>query len=277
MKKDSNRISMKQKKYITLCVTALALSLTSVQAQEMVAGWDFSQYSGDGFNTLSNPPTLPFTETLNANYSDRDPNGIGLESVPFGTLHYDGLFGSTDVDPDGTTDDIWPSNGDLSSNTSVGRELFDPSNGAISLFEGAQENNFKLKFLSTTALSIVFVADTTSIATSFTDWSVSFAGLDLTAGDSSAANIDVSFSTDGVNYGAAQTFNLTGVDTAFSTGAIADVTQTAYFKFDFGGTDLGIDNVGITGTAVPEPSAFAALAGALALGFVAVRRRRIAA
>jgi len=268
---------MNQKKYITLGVAAFTLSFASVQAQEMVAGWDFSQYSGDGFNTLSNPPALPFTETLNANYSDRDPNGVGLESGAFGTLHYDGSFGSTDVNPDGSTDEIWPSSGNLSSNTSVGTKLFDSSNSAISQGEGAQENNLALKLLSTTAVSIVFLADTTTIATSFTDWSVSFAGLDLTAGDSSPANIDVSFSTDGVNYGATTTFNLTGVDSAFSTGTFADATQTAYFKFDFGGTDLGIDNVGITGTVVPEPSSFAALVGALALGFAAVRRRRVAA
>jgi len=265
---------MNQKKYITLGVTALALSFASAQAQEMVAGWDFSQYAGTTVNSVDG---ATFTETLNANYSDRDPNGVGLESAAFGTLHYDGSFGSTNVNPDGTSDEIWPQTGNLSSNTNVGTKLFDPANSGVSQGEGAQQFNNSLKLLSTDALSIVFTADTTSIATSFTDWSISFAGLDLTAGDASPANIDVSFSTDGVNYGAATTFNLTGVDSAFSTGTFADATQTAFFKFDFGGTDLGIDNVGITGTVVPEPSSFAALAGALALGFAAVRRRRIAA
>jgi hypothetical protein len=34
------------------------------------------------------------------------------------------------------------------------------------------------------------------------------------------------------------------------------------------------DNFAITGTAVPEPSAFAAIAGVLAIGFAALRRRR---
>jgi hypothetical protein len=34
------------------------------------------------------------------------------------------------------------------------------------------------------------------------------------------------------------------------------------------------DNFAITGTVVPEPSSFAAIAGVLALGFVALRRRR---
>lgn len=34
------------------------------------------------------------------------------------------------------------------------------------------------------------------------------------------------------------------------------------------------DNFAITGSVVPEPSSFAAIAGALALGFVAIRRRR---
>ncbi len=270
---------MNQKKYITLGVAAFALSIASAQAQEMVAGWDFSQYAGTSVNSLDG---ATFTETLNANYSDRDlggiASGLGLEAGAFGTLHYDGAFGSTNVDPDGNTDEIWPSSGNLSSNTNVGLKLFDHSNSAVSVQEGAQQFNDRLKVLSQTAVSLVFAADTTSIATSFTDWSVSFAGLDLTPGDSSPTNIDVSFSTDGVNYGAAQTFNLTSVDSAFSTSAFADVTQNAYFKFDFGGAALAIDNVGITATeAVPEPSAFAALAGALALGFVAIRRRRVAA
>lgn len=265
---------MNQKKYITLGVAAFALSLASAQAQEMVAGWDFSQYAGDSVNSIDG---ATFTETLNANYSDRDSNGVGLEAGAFGTLHYDGAFGSTNVNPDGTSDEIWPSSGNLSSNTNVGTKLFDSANSQVSANEGAQQFNLALKLLTQDAMSVVFAADTTSISTSFTDWSVSFAGLDLTAGDASPANVDVSFSSDGVNYGATTTFNLTGIDSAFSTGTFADATQTAFFKFDFGGTDLAVDNVGITGTVVPEPSAFAAIAGALALGAVAVRRRRNAA
>lgn len=44
---------------------------------------------------------------------------------------------------------------------------------------------------------------------------------------------------------------------------------------DFTGTDNAVlDNFQVTGTAVPEPSTFAALAGLVALGFAATRRRK---
>ena len=260
-----------------LKTTSIALlactAFTAAQAQQMVAGWDFSQYSGDGLNILSNPPALPFTETLTSNYSDLDPNGVGIESTAFGSLYYDGQFGSTNVDPDGSSDEILPTSGNLASNTSVGIAQFANASGQISLSEGAQNNNNNLSFLSKSAVSIVFEADTSTV-NSFTDWSISFAGLDFNTGDIAPATIDVSFSTDGSTYGSATTFNLTGVDSAFSTSTFASSSTAAYFKFDFGGTDLRIDNVGISGTVVPEPSSFAAIAGALALAFVGARRRK---
>jgi hypothetical protein len=64
------------------------------------------------------------------------------------------------------------------------------------------------------------------------------------------------------------TFTVTTVDLgAFDGLALAsyDFTPAA---------DATYDNFAITGTAVPEPSAFAAIAGVLAIGFAALRRRR---
>lgn len=40
------------------------------------------------------------------------------------------------------------------------------------------------------------------------------------------------------------------------------------------GSNIGFDNVGVVGGAIPEPSSFAILAGLASLGFVASRRRR---
>jgi hypothetical protein len=64
-----------------------------------------------------------------------------------------------------------------------------------------------------------------------------------------------------------------------STVSIA-ASSTIEFRF-FGdsqstslGRDLAIDDINLTATAIPEPSAFAALAGLGALGLVVARRRR---
>ena len=56
--------------------------------------------------------------------------------------------------------------------------------------------------------------------------------------------------------------------------ALDDQSFAAVRLDDFEDNDaMSIDNVLVTGTAVPEPSSFAALAGLLTLGFVAMRRR----
>jgi hypothetical protein len=64
------------------------------------------------------------------------------------------------------------------------------------------------------------------------------------------------------------TFTVTTVDLGESDGV-------ALANYDFTpAAGASYDNFAITGTAVPEPSAFAAIAGVLAIGFAALRRRR---
>jgi hypothetical protein len=60
-----------------------------------------------------------------------------------------------------------------------------------------------------------------------------------------------------------------------STLAGLSNAQVGFSFANFTGTDNAVmDNIQVTGTVVPEPSAFAAIFGALALGFTAIRRRR---
>ena len=78
---------------ISLALSAFVASSSSAQAS-LVAGWDFSQYAGDGFMSIDGGGS--FTNTLPANYSDLDPTfGAGFESGAFGTMFADGQFGST--------------------------------------------------------------------------------------------------------------------------------------------------------------------------------------
>src|SRR5215510_2262379 len=86
-------------------IAVSVLVAASVQAREVVAGWDFSQYQGAGELILS--PGGGVMNTLSANYSDYDLTfNAGSASAPFGTLFFNGANGST-----ATTTDFLPTAG----------------------------------------------------------------------------------------------------------------------------------------------------------------------
>jgi len=67
---------------IPLALAALVAGPSAAQSS-LVAGWDFSQYAGDGFMSIDGGSS--FTNTLPANYSDLDPTfGAGFDSSAFG-------------------------------------------------------------------------------------------------------------------------------------------------------------------------------------------------
>lgn len=114
--------------------------------------------------------------------------------------------------------------------------------------------------------------------------------------NTAAASISFFYSTDGTNWTAATA----GDSGALSTGAssygfstlISTHTQSVtlsslnlssgsdiYFRWNFNTTGsnsqgLGLDNFSITASAIPEPSTYAAILGALSFGYILVRRRR---
>jgi len=89
-------------------------------------------------------------------------------------------------------------------------------------------------------------------------FTLSFSGTNLT-------NLELSFafaSNQGESF-SVQTVDLSGFD------------GDALVNYQFTPAASGVyDNFAVTGTVVPEPSAYAAILGALALGFVATRRRK---
>lgn len=245
----------------------------------MVAGWDFSQYLAAGLLTIDgvNPAT-----TLDANYSNLDPTfNAGAESAAFGTLYYDGQFGSSAIAVDGSgTEDVVPSQGSLTANLDepVDRSADSPLNVdavpfdsfAVLIAEGQQFANL----LGMTAqiqgpVSLVFLADLSSVPETGSDWSVSFGGKTL----SGTTPVEIEFSTNGSTYSSAGSVNLDTTDKRYSVNLSPTPSEQAFvrFHFDPAANELPIiDNVAIN---VPEPRAAAQLFAALVGLLVCARRR----
>jgi hypothetical protein len=251
-------------------ITVVA-ALTGPARAEMIAGWDFSQWFGDG---LLSTDGEAFTDTLDANYSDLDPTfGAGAESAAFGTLYLNGQFGSTNVGAGSGSEPFLPTAavpGSLTSNLGAPGGVDFESFGVL-LSEGQTFQN-ALAMTASSVVSVVFQADLSSIGSAGGDWSVSFGGQTF----SGTAVVGVDFSTNGINYTPFGTFDLTTIDTPFSRTLGSDVIGTAFVRFNFaaGAGQPIIDNVAISATVIPEPaSALLCGLGMLGLG-VASRRRR---
>jgi hypothetical protein len=254
-------------------IASLAASAVAGSAQAtMIAGWDFSQYFGDGLLSVDG---ATFTDTLDANYSDLDPtNNAGAESAAFGTLYLNGQFGSTAVPVGSGTEQILPADlpGSLVSNLNA------PLGGAGQPFDSltilaseGQPFTNTLAMIANAALSIVFEADLTSVAPFGTDWSISFGGKTSSGGSS----VGVEFSTDGVAYSPFGAVNLTTTDTLFSVNLGAAGTDRAFVRLSFnpaGNQQPIIDNVAVNATLVPEPTT--ALLCSLGLIGLAISGRR---
>jgi hypothetical protein len=264
---------------IATSLTALALvALVGSSAQAtMIAGWDFSQYAGDGFMSIDGGST--FANTLDANYSDLDPTlGAGAESAAFGTMYVDGQFGSTNV-PVGTgNEQFLPSaalSGSLASNLDApgGVSDFDSFNTLLSEGQLSAES---LAMIAAAESIVVFEADLGSVPVIGSNWSISF-GARTFAG---ASTVGIAFSSDGVSFTNLAPLTLTTVDTLFTVSLGTAATNNAYVRLSFDPAGINqplIDNVAINASlAVPEPST--AVFGALGLiGLVIVGRRRNAA
>jgi len=255
------------KRFLMTSIVAAALAASPAHAA-LIAGWDFSQYYSDGQLSTDG---ASYSTQLSANYSELDPNGSGAESAAFGTLHYDGANGSTAIDP---VSQLIPFAGSLVSNLNAA-----PPSGfdVDTTFEGGQIFFNYLSLNVITPLSLVFAADLTSAGATGSDWNIGFAGKTLGA----TANVAVSFSTDGINYGGAQQVVLTTNDTPYNLALAAAAGSKLFVKLDFTTAPNGfdgqslIDNLGIYGTVavIPEPGTVVLLMSGLA-GLVAVGRRR---
>jgi opacity protein-like surface antigen len=254
----------------SLLVAALAVLLSSPAHALMVAGWDFSQYAGDGALTING---VDFVNTLPANYSNLDPTfNAGRESAAFGTLYFNGSFGSSNIDPVSGTEFL-PVAGSLTANLEgpvqgPGDNPFDSF--AILAFEG-QTFTQLISMSAFSPVAIVFAVDLTSVLGIGTDWQLTFGGRTL----SGTSPVGIDFSTDGSAYTTVGTINLTTADAVRGPVSLSAVeTERAFVRLRFNPSGQAIpviDNLGISAavTIIPEPGTWALLAagiGGLALG-----------
>ena len=255
-------------KKITLISAFVALTALSANAQGLVAGWDFSDipsvtgnvngYAAEktavnnGYNTSGSI----VTSLAQGSVISFASNGSAATGVQFN----DGF--------DTTTSDLFGGGATGQQSLNV---LSSPS---------ASYNAFEVHFTASNNVVLNF------------DW--------LTGSTAAPTDfLNISYSTDGTSFSAFSPYGAFANNTAWGktsdTGfyafigqanAVVDLTSVSSgestiqaIRFEVANVSaserIGFDNIHVAGTAaVPEPSAFAAIAGALALGFVAVRRRR---
>lgn len=272
---------------LTAMSSAFADLSTSQVSVGLLAGWDFADVAN-------------VSADVNTYASER--NGVGVS----GTLYTDGSNGSsalTQVSAGSSYQTRFVSYGRATSATSFrGQNGFDqagtraiggPATGQQAVQFTNSSSSFDIVFgLSSAANDVLVEFDwmTSGTLTSDTygDWlnvsysadGVSFTELnpntndDIVGSDFYAADSANSWTASSTTGG------LLTLASGQSNSAI-DLTAAGnvqYIKFSVGavnsGAELYLDNVSITGTAVPEPSTYAAIFGVVALAIAAYRRRK---
>lgn len=266
------------KKYIYI-LGALGISALSANAQGIVAGWDFQGVS----NLVSTNVNGYAAEKNNGNNNGYATTGSISTSLAQGTevgFRANGAAATA------------PQTGDGFSTTASaiigGAETGQQSINIINPAGGVGSITFDFTSSFNVVMNFDWIVDNAALVT--TD----IAGVDYSFDGANYVSYTKSPSTAGDGYGLAggltsawNDSSVTGLASVYGqTDSVIDLSAVSFdagtavqsIRINFnslGSTTLGLDNVHITGTAVvPEPSAFAAIAGVLALGFVAARRRK---
>lgn len=235
-------------KNILIIIAASAATLSSNAA--IVAGWDWGNISTG-------------STSVGANYSDL-ASSDGVASNAYGTFTTSGSFGGLGGNLEYNSSVSITTGTALSGRSGVGSTFADTSK-SIALIENGASVEFSANTQGAEYSDFVlsYAAGTRTSGSSTLAW-------EYKIGSSSYTSIESDSISVAVNSGAA--FSLASV---ISGGTTDIVTFRATASDIDGGLDSAfIDNIQISATAVPEPSTYAAIFGALALAFVAIKRRK---
>jgi hypothetical protein len=254
------------KKIILTSAAVFAASVGLVRA-DLVAGWDFSQFTADASDDIDF--TFGGITELKANYSDLDTDGFGAGAQLFGTA----TWGSSSTF---AGYDAINYNGGLSSGQGLGGISTKVGSFDLGILGTTNDGQFTDSALAFSTSGTTNAPDVVTFAltpgTSFGGWAVQFGGL---TADGTAGTILLETSNDGVTFGGpSTTFNLGAADTLYSLDLAAlGADDSIFARITFSGNAV-MDNLAFSGAAVPEPSTYAAIFGVVALAFAAYRRRK---
>jgi hypothetical protein len=259
-------------KLIPVSLAVLALASAS-SAQTTLAGWSFSQFIGEGYPSVdgvNGDSTNFIVATYRGNFNPDSSvvdgsivaqnSAAGYVDPQFGSWNFSNFNTNNAVD---VRADTLGTLGATNGTTLDGKLMYlTDSAGAL------------LSFNQLNTLWTITVADTvgyTNVAGADND--VTFAATTTTGATiewfyngNQFATSNVTAPLDGEVPFQTYSFDFSGQAAGFySTGVITGRLTSGSVKFD---------NFQVNGTAIPEASSFAALAGFAALGFVGSRRRR---
>ncbi len=246
---------------------ALALPVAAFAQDTTLAGWTFSQFLGEGYPTISGE-TFESVDFVVATYRGSTvPDNNVVDGVIVGingTAGYDNpSIGSWSF-----------ANFDISNGVEV---RVDNLGGLLNPLNATLPDGPQMHLSDSQGLMLTFnLTDTL--------WNIQ---VNDTAGHTNAAGSDFSFAGRG-NGGTATVEWLFGGE-VFATSTIGsegfsiysyELPEGFYGNGQIAGRlvsgSVSFDNVQFNGSAIPEPSSFAALAGLAGLAFAASRRRRTA-
>jgi hypothetical protein len=241
---------------------ASLVAASGLSAQSFtVAAFDFDKLSAAG--VFADSPSFTDQGSYVA-----DNIGSGFSA----TLYVDGSFGSTDIASLSGADPL---------GTNFGEDVLNRATLDFGNLSGTTQNPEAFGINTTDTASFTFAL---SLGSNVFDSSAadSFSFVARADGGSAGANLSWDYSTNGgASFTALSGFNQTlgTAYTAYSTNGLDGLSGDVLVRGTYSGgatgagQTFGLDNVQFNGSVVPEPSSFAAILGALALGVTATRRR----